>query len=170
MPERSLIVDQLKLSYEGLFNLLELYRLIDSWFYEKGWDKFERMNEEQITPEGRQITILLEPWKSMSDHFKLMIRIKLHFRDVKDVEVEKDQQKIKINQGEIKMIIDGYLLTDRRGQWKETPFQWFLVVMFNKYFFKQNFTKAEKWLNSDIDDLYQRIKSYLNVYKYQYQT
>jgi len=170
MPERNLIVDQLKLSYDGLFDLSELYNLINSWFYEKGWDKHERINQEQVTAEGRQIRLLLEPWKSISDHFKLIIRIKLNFNDVKDVEVEKEELKVKINQGEIKMIIDGFILTDRRGLWKDKPFLWFLVIIFNKYFFKQNYTKAQRWVISDIDDLYQRIKTFLNVYKYQYQT
>jgi len=166
MTEKHLVVDQLKLTYEGLFDLSELYRLIDSWFYEKGWDKYEKMNQELVTPSGRQIRIILEPWKSISDYFKINIRIKINFIDIKDVEVEKEGQKIMINQGEVKIIFDGYVTSDRRGLWNNKPLYWFLSILFNKYIFHENYNRAERWVLSDLDDLYQRIKSYLNVYRY----
>ena len=168
--ERKLVVDQLRLSYEGLFDLPELYRVIDGFFYEKGWDKLERINQEQITPEGRQIRIVLEPWKSATDYFKLIIQIKLNARNVTDVEVEKEGAKIKLNQGDIKMTFNGYVLSDRQKKWEGSPFYWFLHIIFNKYFFKEHHDKAERWVLSDIDDLYQKIKTFLNVYKYNYAT
>jgi hypothetical protein len=168
--ERKLVVDQLKLSYDGLFDLPELYRIIDGFFYEKGWDKLERVNQEQITPQGRQIRIILEPWKSATDYFRLVIQIKLHAMDVTHVEVEKQGAKIKLNQGTIRMIMNGYVVSDRQGKWEKSPFLWFLHIIFNKYFFKEHHDKAERWVLSDIDDLYQRIKTFLNVYKYGYAT
>ncbi|MFH1683138.1 MAG: hypothetical protein ABIA37_05060 [Candidatus Woesearchaeota archaeon] len=164
--ERTLIVDQLKLGYEGLFDLPELYRLIDSWFYEKGWDKYEHVNQEQVTSSGRQIRIVLEPWKSMSDYYKIIIRIKFHAMDVTDVEIEKDKQKVKLNQGELRMVFDGYVVSDRQGKWHDKPVLWFLSTIFRKYFFKDYQDKAERWLLSDLDDLYQKIKSFLNVHRY----
>lgn len=166
MTERNLVVDQLKLSYEGLFDLAELYRLIDSWFYEKGWDKYEHINQEQITASGRQIRLVLEPSKNITDYFKIIVRIKANFNDIKDVEVEKEGKRVRLNQGEVKMVFDGYVLSDRRGKWNEKPLWWFLSIIFDKYIFKEHYSKAERWLLSDLDDLYQRIKSFLNVYKH----
>lgn len=160
MTEKTLVVDQLKLSYDGLFDLAELYRLIDAWFFEKGWDKYEHINQEQITPTGRYIRLVLEPWKSITDYFKLIIRIKANFNDIKDVEVNKK----KLNQGEVKMVFDGYVVSDRHGLWNSRPLYWFLSIIFNKYIFKEHFNKAERRLVSDLDDLYKRIKSFLNVH------
>ena len=62
MPERRIVVDHLQLSYEGLFDASKLYALIDSWFYEKGWDKEERINQEILSPEGKQTHIILQPF------------------------------------------------------------------------------------------------------------
>ena len=72
MVERDLVIDHLKFSYEGLFNASELYNLISNWFYDKGWDWYERMNQEQITSAGKQIKLVLEPWKCVSDYYKLV--------------------------------------------------------------------------------------------------
>jgi hypothetical protein len=170
MTERTLVVDQQKLSYEGLFDLAELYRLIDSWFYEKGWDKYEHVNHELMTQQGRQVRLVLEPWKSITDYFQIIIRIKANFNNITDVEIEKEGGKTRLNQGDVKMIFDGYVVSDRQGKWNKSPFLWFLSIIFNKYFFKKHHNKAEQWLKSDLDDLYQRIKSFLNVYKYSHQT
>ena len=170
MTERTLVVDQLKFNYQGLFSASELYKLIDGWFYEKGWDKNEFMNEELVTPAGRTMRIVLEPWKTITDYFKLIIQVKINIHDLKDVEIEKDNKKIKINQGEIHIIFNGYVLSDRQGMWSSKPIWWFLNIIFNKYFFKDNFGRAERWVLSDVDDLYQKVKSFLNVYKYQFET
>lgn len=168
MPDKRLIIDQLKLSYEGLFNASELYRLIDSWFYEKGWDKVEKMNQEMLTPEGKQIRILMEPYKNITDYFKLVIRIKITLTDVKDVEVEKDGELLRLNQGLVRFIFDGYVITDRKALWESTPFLWFMRTIFDRYVFKQQSGRAERWLRSDLDDLHTKIKTFLNTTQYTY--
>src|SRR3989338_4003636 len=103
MGERRLVVDHLKFSYEGLFNLSELYTVISSWFFEKGWDWMEKMNQEQITSEGKQIRIILEPWKSSSEFYRISMIIKLNMIDVKDVEVEHKGEILRLNQGLVRM-------------------------------------------------------------------
>ena len=170
MGERTLVVDHLKLKYEGLFNVEELYSVISTFFFEKGWDWNEVLNEELITPEGKQIRILLEPWKSSSEFYKLIARIKLHCNDIKDVEVEHEGKSLKLNQGTVFITFDGYVLSDRSKKWTEEPFFWFLTIIAQKYFFRNHFKKLEDWIESDIDDLYNKIKNYLNVFKYTYQT
>jgi len=168
MAERTLVVDHLKFSYEGLFNAAEVYNLISSFFFEKGWDWYEKINQEQVTPEGKQIRMVLEPWKSSSDFYKLVISIKLNMADVKDVEVEHENKSLKLNQGKINLTFDGYVVSDRHGVWTDTPFRWFLTIISQKYFFKDHFNKLETWVKSDIDDLHGKIKNYLNVFKYTY--
>ncbi len=168
MGERRLIIDHLKFSYEGLFNVEELHTLISSWFFEKGWDWYEKMNQELVTPEGRQIYIILEPWKSVSEYYKLMMHIKINLVNAREVEVEQNGEVLKLSQGVVRITFDGYVMSDRRGEWTTKPFYWFLGILSDRYFFKDHFARFETWLKSDVDDLYDRIKNYLNVFKYSY--
>lgn len=170
MAERTLVVDRLKFSYEGLFSASELYNLIATFFFEKGWDWYEKMNQEIITTSGKQIKIVLEPWKSSSDYYKLIIAIKLIMTDVREVEVEEKGEKIRVNHGIVHITFDGYVVSDRKGKWtvKEKPFYWFLSVVLDKYFFRHHFEKLQAWVTSDVDDLYAKIKNYLNVFNYTY--
>ncbi len=168
MAERRLVVDHLKLKYEGLFNLTELYNLISTWFYDKGWDWYERINQELITEEGKQVRIILEPWKNVSDYYKLAVSIKLHFTDVQDVEVNFQGRDLRLNKGLIHITFDGYVISDRKGQWQDSVFKWFLSIIADKYFFRNHFSKFEAWIKSDVEDLHDKIKSYLNLFGYSY--
>ncbi len=166
MTERDIIIDQLKFQYEGLFNLEELYILITSWFHEKGYDFYERMNQEQITSSGKQIRIILEPWKGITEYYKLCLRLKIHLIDISEVDIEHNGETLNLNQGTIRIMIDAYIISDWRGKWEKKPLHWFLSVLFNKFIFNQHYNKAKNWIEQDVEDLYHQIKSFLNVFKY----
>ena len=165
MAERTLVVDHLKFSYEGLFNAGELYAIMNSFFFEKNYDWHEKLNQEMITPSGKQVYIILDPWKNISDYFKLSTNIKIIMTDLKDVEVEHEGQTLKLNQGLLKITYDGYVVSDRKGRWSKKPIYWFLSMILEKYFYRNHLEKFETWMKSDIEDLMYKIKAYLNVYK-----
>lgn len=168
MAERHLIIDHLKLSYEGLFNADELYNVVSTFFFERGWDWYEKINEAHITTTGKQVRIVFEPWKVISDYYEISVSIKLHLNDVKDIEVKQGDNFLRVNQGEIKMTFDGYVKSDRENNWSEKPFNWFISIILEKYFFKNHYQKAENWIKNDVEDLHQEIKTYLNTFKYTY--
>jgi hypothetical protein len=170
MVERYLVLDNLKFSYEGLFSAAEVYSIIQSFFYEKGWDWKELLNQEITSPEGKQIRILDKPWKSAGDFHQIETKIKIVMNNVKDVEVEHQGKTITLNQGLIRITFDGYINSDRNDKWVSKPLKWFFLIIAEKYLYHSNIEKYENWLKSDIDDLLNKIKSYLNVYKYSYQT
>ena len=47
MADRRIVVDSLQLKYQGLVNVNEFYRIMDKWFREKGYDKYEKRTSEQ---------------------------------------------------------------------------------------------------------------------------
>ena len=165
MAEDRLIIDQLKFTYEGVFDLPGLYRMINAFYYERGWDWGEHMNTEQILPSGRNIKIELTPFKNITDYYKNKVRIRIDGEDVKRVEIEKDGAKIPLQEGTLKIVFDGWIRSDRYSRWEDKPFLWFLRTIFDKYVFKDHYSKAEQWLFSDVEDIYLRVKSFLNVYR-----
>ncbi len=169
MAERNLVVDHLKFSYEGLFNPAELYNVISSYFYEKGWDWYEKTSQEQVTSTGKQIRLVLEPWKSATDYYKLVIRIKINMTDLKEVEVESNGETLRLHHGMVKIIFDAYVLSDRHGEWTNSPLLWIMTILSQKYLFRKHYEKMETWVKSDLEDLHQKVKNYLNVSKYTYQ-
>jgi hypothetical protein len=165
MGEKRLIIDQLKFSYEGVFDLPALYKIIDDFLYEQKYDRMEKLNTEQMLPSGRSIKIETIPFKNITDYFNIHIRIRIYATGLKRVEIEKDGGHLSLQEGKIMLIFDGYVNSDRQQWWEKKPILWFLRVLLDKYIFKGHYMKAEQWLLSDVDDLYQRIKSLFNVYR-----
>lgn len=165
MSEKKLIVDQVKFTYEGLFDLTELYRLIDSFFYQRNWDKYEKQNIEQVFPTGKHIQWELWPFKNITDYYRMHIKIRARFIDVVKVEVEYEGRKVKLDQGRVRIIFDGYVESDRHQLWEKSPFFWFMRTMLERYVYKRHFRQQEQWLLSDLEELLGRIKSFFNVYR-----
>lgn len=167
MSEKKLVIDQLKLTYVGIFDLNGFYRTIDGWFYEKGYDKWEHKNYEQVLPTGKDIEVELLPWKKTTEYFKNIIKIRLKFTGVKDVEIEKQGIKLKLNQGKAMVVIDGYLESDYENKWEKKPLFFLIRTIFDKFIFKRYFNQYEKWLINDVSDIHARMQKFLNIYRYE---
>ncbi len=166
MSEKRLIIDQLKLNYSGIFHLNDLYRMIDSWLYEKGYDRHEKKNDEIVLETGRKIELELRPWKKTTDYAKNEIKLRIFVDNMTDVEVEKDGKNVKLNKGDIQMIFDGFLITDYENRWEGKPMYYFFRTLVDKYIFRIYTGKFSGNLAADVKDLHQRIKSFLNMYRY----
>lgn len=165
MGEKRLIVDQLRLNYSGLMNTSELYKTVLGWFYERGYDMFERRNSQIITPTGKHMELEIVPWKKNSDYAQTEIKLRWFIKDATDIEVEKEGVKLKLQQGELQLIIDAWLVTDYQDQWEKKPAMYFFRTLVDKFIFRGYTDKFESMLVSDVHHLHTRIKSLLNMYK-----
>ena len=170
MSERRLVVDHMRIKYEGLFDLFELYKLMDSWFREKAFDKRELRNQEHVRPDGKYVELVLMPWKKISDYARHVIRIELRVFKLKEVVIERDGRKTKMNQARIDIIIDGYLDMDYEDRWEQKPFYFFMRTLFDKFIYRTYSTQFEELLVENVTQLHTMIKSFLNLYRYEFGT
>jgi hypothetical protein len=166
MAERKIVVDKLKITYEGLFDATNLYQMIDSWLHNKGFDKREMKNNEIVKPEGKYVLLELQPWKKITDYARLVIKVDLRMFDVKDVEIEKDHQKLKLNKGRVVIALWGFLDTDYENRWEEKPVYFFLRALKDKFVYKEYMDQYEDILIKLVEELNIELKSYLNLYRY----
>jgi hypothetical protein len=168
MAERRLVVDHMKLNYEGLFNVHELYMLIDRWLREKGFDKRELKNQEHVKPDGKYVELELAPWKKITDYARHVIKISIRMNRLKEVVVEHDGRHYKMMNGAVTMSFDGYLDTDYEDRWEQKPFYFFLRTLFDKWIYRTYSTEYEELLVENVTQLQQTIKSFLNLYRYSF--
>ena len=166
MAERKKIVDKLRLTYEGLFSVNELYLVIDKWFRDKGYDKRENRNVEHVKPEGKYIELWIQPWKKITDYAKIDMLIRIIMTDIKEVEVEKDGHTITMNQGKVQIVIDGFLNTDYENKWEGKPFYVFIRTIFDKFVYKSYTARFDAQVAEDVNHLHQTMKSFLNLYRF----
>lgn len=166
MAETRIVIDKLRVQYEGILSIPELYQLIDNWLREKGYDKAERKNVEKVTPKGKQIELVLQPWKKITDYAKIVISVRFVAEDITEVEIERDGAKIHMNQGKVSLVFDGWLVTDYDSKWEGKPIFYFLRQIFDRYIYKPYTMGYEGAVAKDVSDLHGEIKAFLNLYRY----
>jgi len=165
MAERRIIVDAMKLGYKGLFDATELYKMIDAYFRERAYTKHELRAYEHVYPSGKQVEVIKEPYRKISDYAKYVIRISLIMSNVKEVVVEKDGVKVKLNQGDVEIQFDGFLEMDYEHRWEKSPFFYFLRAVFDQFVFKVHTERFEAGLVEEVNDLHSQVKAFLNLYR-----
>ena len=166
MAERRIVVDNLVLQYEGLFQITELYLMVDKWLRQRGYDKFEKKNYEHVLKDGKYIEVEMEPWKKFNDYAKVTLNVYFHMSGIKDVVVKKDGADIKMNQGRISIRFIGYLVTDYESKWEGKPYFYFLRAVIDKWIYRVSSDKFEGAVAEEVKHLYQNIKAFLNLYRY----
>ena len=166
MAETKYVLKGLTIKYKGIFNIKAFYKFLDKFFKDYGYDKNEQVNEEKVHKTGKDIFLKLEPWRTVSDYAKIFMQVKVSMKNIKDVEIVKDDKKVKMNDGTITIDISCYLKTDIEGRWEQKPIFVFLRTLIDKFVYKFYLGHMESELEKDTKELYHSTKSFLNLYKY----
>jgi len=167
MSEKQLVVGGLTISYEGLFNPSDLYKIIDDWQKKHNYDKTEKESIEYVRPEGKYIELRMEPCRKESDYVKFIIKIHIVMENLKERVVEIEGQKEKMYEGKITINFEGWIETDYEEAWYTKPGIFFLRVLIDKYIYKIYTEKFAAGLRAEVNELSTQVKSFLNLYKYQ---
>jgi len=165
MAERETLVDNYRIQYEGLLSVVDLYTMIDEYFEEKGYDKREKKNIERVSPEGKFIEIELEPYKKITDYAKSSIKVRLQMKNIKEIEVERDGVKVRLNQGSVNIVFSCYLETDYEHKWETKPMFYFMRVLYDKFIYASYTSQYKGEVVNDFNQLISQIKSFLNLYR-----
>ncbi len=166
MAEIYFVVKKQTISYDGIFNMDELYHTIDKWFKDKGYDKNEVKNEEIVGEEGKQIFLLLEPWKKVTDYSKNVIRVDIKIANCKEVLVDIDGHEMKMNKGKVIVATEAFLMTDYEDRFDRHPIYYFTRTIFDKFFFRIYTSKYQDELKEHTKELRMHIKAFLNLYRF----
>jgi len=165
MVERDTIVSKQKLTHEGLFSATELYRLIDEYFEDLGYDKKELKNIESVKEKGKYIEIEIEPYKKITDFVEYKIHIRMVITGLKKITVEKGKRKVKTNKGKLQLVFDAYVETDYEARWEDKPSFYIIRALFNKFLYPAQRDKYSSEVKGDLMHLIENLKSYLNLFK-----
>jgi len=166
MAEKRIVFSSKVINYEGLFSAREVYMIVDSLSNQKGYDKVELLNSEQVHAKGKDLVILLEPYKKVTDYAKNLMWIRMIMENVENVDIEKDGKTVKMNKGKVTIIIQGFLHTDYEQRWEQKPWWVFIRTIFDKFIYKIYTDRFDAALSADCMDVHNQLKAYLNLQRY----
>ncbi|PIY60416.1 hypothetical protein COY95_01890 [Candidatus Woesearchaeota archaeon CG_4_10_14_0_8_um_filter_47_5] len=160
------LIHNRRVDYEGLFSVQEFFKLIKHYFREKQYDWREYRNIEMQHANGKYIEIELEPWKTSSDYFRSIIRIRIFMREVQEVEMETKGHSLLLNRGKIHMTFEAWLQTDKdvpTSGFGTTTVYRFLRIVTDKWMRKSYISHAKAMVVFDCEYLINLVQSYLNT-------
>lgn len=166
MAETSILSKDDSFTYKGLVNIKDFYMVLDKWLADRGYDKQEMFNSEEIYETGKQLFLDIKPYKEVSDYAKVEIEIMLDFRKCKEVTVERKGRKATLMNGEFTVTFNTFLVTDLADYWDGKPIYYFLRTIAEKFLYKGYIEKAEEIALKDTGDLKRELKAFLNMHRY----
>jgi len=90
----------MKIKFKGLFDFDRLMREVRSWLIENSYEFQEGSYKHKIpTPLGYEQELVWTAERKVTGYVRYKIRIFFHFYEMNDVEVVKDNQRVKMAQG-----------------------------------------------------------------------
>jgi len=166
MAEIKTLIDGKSVSYEGVFSIKELYRTIDKWFKDHGYEKQEIKNWEDVSETEKQIVIEIIPYKKVSDYARIDQRLFMIFSKLKEIDLEKDGIKLKMNKGRAEFYFDAYVVTDYEHKWETRPLFYFIKNVIDKFIYKLYTSGYDGEAIRDSTEIQNEVKSFLNMNRF----
>ncbi len=166
MANQITLLDGEKITFEGIFDLKELYKHLYEWLTWRKYDIAEKKYKEKIRPTGKDMEIKWEANKDIDEYSSFLIEMRAVLVGINDVEVQKDSAKVKMQKGEITIYISAHVITDKMEIWQARPSFSFLQKFYEKYLYKGSIDrmKAELWKVGW--DFHNEAKAFLNLYRF----
>ncbi len=178
MSVKNLVFGEVKINYDGPFDLNNLYALIQNYFYNKKYDFTEIMDEEMATAHGKSILLDMLFDKKYTTYYRGEILVKLRMNNI--IPIILDGQNI--FQGDINIKVKGMIESDYDQNWdeikkerynykekkrkKETvgTLRWLFHFLANKFFYKRYYDQYCNWVKRDANEMLEQVRSFLNTY------
>src|SRR3989344_2186515 len=93
--------------FDSVFSIEELYNVVEVYFKEKNYDKWEKYAHEYKRKDSTEIHTETRYLRPITDYFLLMEKIKYNSRDLKRVKINRYGKEVEMVKGKISMIFEG---------------------------------------------------------------
>lgn len=152
-----------KLKQTGIFDFKELYRYCYTWLVDEGYILTEKTYSEKITPSGKEVEIIWDARKKISDYFRFYLKISWRILGMTTVEVEENGKKLKMDKGQVEMKVDAILEKDYEHRWENNAFAKFLRGMYDRYIIRGRIDDYEGKIFIEADEFIAQAKSFLAI-------
>ena len=123
--------------YRGIFNLSEVLQAIREWYRADDYEFHLKKHKFKIpSPAGAEQEIDMHGEKKVTDYVRFHIDVFMRCWDLRDVELVKDGQKIKTNDGKIAIEISGKYELDWQKRFEGNKFLQALQDFYHDYIIK----------------------------------
>lgn len=163
MPvEQDMVVKELEISQKAQFNMIEFYRSSKAWFDINRYRFYEKEHEEKVEKGKKSLKIKWRALKEVDDYSTFRIDLSISLANYEIIKEENE----KLTEGKLKIRFSSRIITDYEEKWSKSPAIKFLRGVSDKFFTAKKTEMYRKELKNDTFDVYNKIKSLLNLHKF----
>ncbi len=152
------------IKYVGVFSFADFYKFCYEWIKEEiGMDISETKYEEKLKGDEKEIVVVWEGGKELTDYFRFDAKVKFEIKALKNIEITQSGKKIKTNEGYVKLNIKGILARDYKGKFEMSAFNKFLRSIYEKWVIPARIEEYEGKIAGKCDEFLSQAKSYLDL-------
>ncbi len=152
----------LKLVWEGIFDMPAVYKRMKYWldFNGYGANFEEKEYSETIKNGAKEMRIMWYSEKAKTGYFAYVIEIKFLILGLKDAEIQKEDRKIKVNDGYFETRTAAYVLTNYQDKYKNKLTQ----NIYEKFIVKKRIDLHKGLLHEKVYSFQDEIRKLLTMY------
>ncbi|MDP4038989.1 MAG: hypothetical protein Q8P57_00180 [Candidatus Pacearchaeota archaeon] len=163
MVEKDVIAKE-QVKFAGFVDFKELYNFCYDWLKGELFNIIEVNYTEKVKGDAKELEIVWQATKKVTDYFRILFDIKWKILEMKDVEVEIDGKKKKMNKlAELKIDIKGTLEKDYNSKWEITPTMKFFKEFYQKYIIPNRTEQMEEKVQEALQEYKEEIKAFLEL-------
>ena len=152
--------------FDSVFSIEELYNVVEVYFKEKNYDKWEKYAHEYKRKDSTEIHTETRYLRPITDYFLLMEKIKYNSRDLKRVKINRYGKEVEMVKGKISMIFEGSVVTDYDNKFGETkaekPLWQFIKDLFDTFVYNREKQRYAKQIVNDTNEAIELVYRYFN--------
>ena len=153
-----------RINFGGVFNFADFYRFCYDWLSDEAnliisEDKYA----EKLAGDSKNIDIEWNCFRKITDYFKFEVKIIFRIIGMTNVEVQKDNAKLKMNKGSIGLSVKGTLARDYQGKFEKTSTRKFMRGIYEKWVIPSRLDQYEDKLIGDCDEFLNQAKAFLDL-------
>jgi hypothetical protein len=153
-----------KVKYAGIFSFKDFYNFCYDWLTEEtGFFISEDGYTEKLEGNLKNMEIKWTGTQKVTDYFKFKIGVKFRITGLTNIEISKENTKIKTNKGIVEIKITGDLIRDYQGKFEINAFQKFLRSIYEKWVIPARIDEFEGKLIEECNEFLTQAKAYLDL-------
>ena len=148
---------------KGIFNFKDVYEFLYDYLVDENYDISETKYVEKLEGNTKNLEIVWDATKEVSDYFKFEITATWSILGLKKVKVKKDDQEIIMDSGSIEIKFTAVLIKDYENRWENNPQLKFIRGMYDRYIIRSRIDSYEIKIWEEINELIAQTKSFLAI-------
>lgn len=163
MTEKNVVFSS-KIGYDGIFSFPDFYKFCYGFLSDDlGFLTIEDAYKEKISGDAKELEVKWKSTNKIDDYFMHEIKIEFRIFNMKNIEVEKEGGRKKMNKGIVEIKVKGTVITDYRGEYTTSPVRRFMRNVYEKWIIPSRIEKVEEKLFGDCDEFLKQAKAYLDL-------